>query len=55
MARAIACRWPRRPCTAARGTTWFRRRLRSEVVPRIVLVLMCLVFVLPFYWMLPRR
>jgi multiple sugar transport system permease protein len=53
MARAIAVPAAEKaPATAAAGTTWFRRRLRSEVVPRIVLVLMCLVFVLPFYWML---
>ena len=53
MARAIAVPAAEKaPATAAAGTTWFRRRLRSEVVPRIVLVLMCLVFVLPFYWMM---
>ena len=28
------------------------RRLNQHVVPRIILILMCAVFVLPFYWML---
>jgi multiple sugar transport system permease protein len=54
MARAIAApvaEVPAAPEVGARGG-WLRRRVRSEVVPRIVLVVMCLVFVLPFYWML---
>jgi multiple sugar transport system permease protein len=29
-----------------------RRMIGSKVVPRIVLIVMCLVFILPFYWML---
>ena len=28
------------------------RMLQQKVIPRIILVLMCLVFILPFYWML---
>ncbi|MEJ7839197.1 MAG: carbohydrate ABC transporter permease [Thermomicrobiales bacterium] len=29
-----------------------RRMISSKVTPRVILVLMCLVFMLPFYWML---
>jgi len=28
------------------------RRLQTQIIPRIILILMCAVFILPFYWML---
>ncbi len=28
------------------------RRLQTQIIPRVILVLMCAVFILPFYWML---
>jgi multiple sugar transport system permease protein len=30
---------------------WFARQLQRQVVPRIVLILVCALFLLPFYWM----
>jgi multiple sugar transport system permease protein len=50
MAKVIAVR----PVTIPAATTrpWEGKRFREQVAPRIVLVLMCLVFLLPFYWMM---
>lgn len=30
------------------------RFIRNKIVPRVILVIMCLVFILPFYWMLTQ-
>jgi multiple sugar transport system permease protein len=36
--------------TASRGA-WLSRQFGQQVIPRIVLVLVCALFILPFYWM----
>lgn len=30
------------------------RFIRNKIVPRIILVIMCAIFILPFYWMLTQ-
>ena len=40
-----------RAATGARSS-WLAKHFRGQVLPRIVLILMCGVFLLPFYWMM---
>jgi multiple sugar transport system permease protein len=39
------------PTFAAGRRAWFTRQLGQQVAPRIVLILVCALFILPFYWM----
>ena len=39
------------PSLAAGWRTWLSKQLGQQVVPRIVLILVCALFILPFYWM----
>ena len=39
------------PSVAAARRAWLARQLQRQIVPRIVLVLVCALFLLPFYWM----
>src|ERR687898_127309 len=39
------------PALAADRRTWFSRQLQRQFIPRIVLILVCALFLLPFYWM----
>jgi multiple sugar transport system permease protein len=39
------------PTAAAGRWTWFTRQFGQQVAPRIVLFLVCALFILPFYWM----
>ena len=52
MARAIAVQTPRTSTASGARSSSVRKRFRSQVLPRIVLILMCAIFILPFYWML---
>jgi multiple sugar transport system permease protein len=36
---------------AAGRWSWFSKQLGRQVIPRIVLILVCALFILPFYWM----
>src|SRR5215211_4545427 len=35
----------------AASRAWLSRQLGQQAVPRIVLILVCALFILPFYWM----
>ena len=39
------------PAVADARRAWLARQLQRQVIPRIVLVLVCALFLLPFYWM----
>src|SRR5215204_3019994 len=39
------------PSVPADRRTWFSRLLQRQAIPRIVLILVCALFLLPFYWM----
>ncbi|MDQ3541861.1 MAG: hypothetical protein M3440_14365 [Chloroflexota bacterium] len=55
MARAVPIEGTdntRAPAIARPRGQRFTNVLKEQVVPRIILVLMCGVFILPFYWML---
>jgi hypothetical protein len=39
------------PSLAAERRAWLSRHLQRQVIPRIVLILVCALFLLPFYWM----
>ena len=39
------------PSLAAGRWAWLSKRFGQQVVPRIVLILVCALFILPFYWM----
>jgi multiple sugar transport system permease protein len=39
------------PAFAASRWAWLTRQLQRQVVPRIALILVCALFLLPFYWM----
>ena len=39
------------PSLAAGRRAWLSRQFQQQVVPRIVLILVCALFLLPFYWM----
>jgi multiple sugar transport system permease protein len=39
------------PSLAADRRAWLSRQLQRQVIPRIVLILVCALFLLPFYWM----
>ncbi len=53
MARAIPIERVEAPATGVRpGGRRITNVLKEQVIPRIILVLMCLVFITPFYWML---
>ena len=43
---------PVTPPSTGRGTLKAEKRLGKQVIPRIVLIIMCLIFILPFYWMI---
>jgi multiple sugar transport system permease protein len=39
------------PSLAAGRWAWLTRQVGQQIIPRIVLVLVCALFILPFYWM----
>ncbi|MGH2615876.1 MAG: carbohydrate ABC transporter permease [Thermomicrobiales bacterium] len=39
------------PSLAPGRRAWFSKQLGQQVIPRIVLILVCALFILPFYWM----
>jgi multiple sugar transport system permease protein len=43
---------PWRPSATAARRAWLSKQLQRHAVPRIVLILVCALFLLPFYWML---
>jgi len=55
MARATTLPAPGAPVetdvyTAPRGA-WLSKQLQRQVIPRVILILVCALFLLPFYWM----
>ena len=51
MARAAAVPMVTAPSVAAGQRAWLSRQLQRQIIPRIVLILVCALFILPFYWM----
>jgi multiple sugar transport system permease protein len=43
---------PVTPHEQGRGTRKAEKRIGKQVVPRIILIIMCAIFILPFYWMI---
>ena len=39
------------PSVAAARRAWLAKRLQRQVIPRVVLIVVCALFLLPFYWM----
>jgi multiple sugar transport system permease protein len=39
------------PSAAVTWRAWLAKRLQRQIIPRIVLILVCALFILPFYWM----
>jgi multiple sugar transport system permease protein len=51
MASAATLSLETEPALEAGRWAWFSKSLGQQVIPRIVLVLVCALFILPFYWM----
>jgi multiple sugar transport system permease protein len=51
LARAATMPMIGTPSIADARRAWLARQLQRQVIPRIVLVLVCALFLLPFYWM----
>ena len=39
------------PSLAADRRAWLSRQFQRQAIPRVVLILVCALFLLPFYWM----
>jgi multiple sugar transport system permease protein len=51
MAGAIAMDTVAAPSVAAGRRAWLSKQFGQQVVPRVVLLLVCALYILPFYWM----
>ncbi len=52
MAKAVVVRQAEKPSVASPRWRWWSKHVRQQVTPRIVLILLCAVYLLPFYWMM---
>jgi multiple sugar transport system permease protein len=52
MAKAIAVQQPETSALASPRWRAWTNRFKQQIAPRIILILLCAIFILPFYWMM---
>ena len=52
MAKAVPIPAKEHAPSGAAGGLWWQKRFREHVLPRLVLIPLCALFLLPLYWML---